>query len=64
MSKAPPRRQRAVFDDIPLPGLSLGDLVAGRTMGACTAAHATDLNFIPRTRIVAVNRRPGRQRAD
>jgi ornithine decarboxylase len=53
-----------IREDIPLPGLSLGDLVVGRTMGAYTAAHATDFNFIPRARIVAVNRRPGRQRAD
>jgi hypothetical protein len=36
----------------------------GRTMGAYTAAHATDFNFIPRARIVAVNRRPGRLHAD
>lgn len=53
-----------IREDIALPGLNLGDLVVGRTMGAYTAAHATDFNFIPRARIVAVNRRPGRQRAD
>ena len=53
-----------IREDIPLPELSLGDLVVGRTMGAYTAAHATDFNFIPRARIVAVNRRTGRQRAD
>ena len=50
-------------EEISLPGLGLGNFVVGRTMGACTAAHATDFNF-PRARIVAVNRRPGRRRAD
>jgi len=53
-----------IREDIPLPDLRLGDLVVGRTMGAYTAAHATDFNFIPRAKVIAVNRRPGRQRAD
>jgi ornithine decarboxylase len=53
-----------IREDIELPELQLGDLVVGRAMGAYTAAHATDFNFIPRAKIVAVNRRPGRQHAD
>lgn len=53
-----------IREDVPLPELDLGDLVVGRTMGAYTAAHATDFNFIPRARVVAVNRRTGRQSAD
>jgi ornithine decarboxylase len=53
-----------IREDIPLPELGIGDLVAGRMMGAYTAATATDFNFIPRARIVAVNPRPGRHDAD
>jgi ornithine decarboxylase len=44
-----------IREDIPLPELEIGDLVAGRMMGAYTAASATDFNYIPRARIVAVN---------
>jgi ornithine decarboxylase len=44
-----------VHEDIPLPMLEVGDLVAGRMMGAYTAASATEFNFIPRARVVAVN---------
>jgi ornithine decarboxylase len=53
-----------IREDIPLPGLGIGDLIAGRMMGAYTAASATDFNYIPRARIVAVNegRRPSRAR--
>jgi len=52
-----------IREDIPLPELAIGDLLVGRMMGAYTSATATDFNFIPRAKIVAVNRRPGRQRA-
>jgi ornithine decarboxylase len=52
-----------VREDVPLPELAIGDLVVGRMMGAYTSATATDFNFIPRARIVAVNRRPGRRNA-
>ncbi|MBP9590545.1 MAG: type III PLP-dependent enzyme [Steroidobacteraceae bacterium] len=44
-----------VREDIPLPGLEVGDLLLGRMMGAYTSATATDFNFIPRARLVAVN---------
>jgi ornithine decarboxylase len=42
-------------EDLPLPELQIGDLVVGRMMGAYTCASATDFNFIPRARIVALN---------
>jgi len=44
-----------VREDIPLPELEIGDLIAGRMMGAYTVASATDFNFIPRARVVALN---------
>jgi ornithine decarboxylase len=44
-----------VREDLPLPELQIGDLVVGRLMGAYTAATATDFNFIPRAKIVALN---------
>jgi ornithine decarboxylase len=53
-----------IREDIALPELAIGDLIAGRMMGAYTAAHATDFNFIPRATLVAVNRHPGRHHAD
>ena len=46
-----------IREDIPLPELQIGDLLVGRMMGAYTSATATDFNFIPRARIVAVNQR-------
>jgi ornithine decarboxylase len=46
-----------IREDLPLPELQIGDLVVGRMMGAYTAASASDFNFIPRARIVAVGRR-------
>jgi len=53
-----------IREDVPLPDLAIGDLLVGRMMGAYTAATATDFNFVPRARIIAVNRRSGRQDAD
>jgi ornithine decarboxylase len=52
-----------IREDIPLPELRIGDLLAGRVMGAYTAATATDFNFIPRAKIVAVNQRRRRSNA-
>lgn len=49
-----------IREDIQLPELQLGDLVIGRMMGAYTACSASDFNFIPRAKIVALN---GRARA-
>ena len=53
-----------VREDVPLPELQVGDLVAGRMMGAYTSATATDFNFIPRARVVAVNVRRRHPHAD
>ncbi len=53
-----------VREDIPLPELQIGDLVVGRMMGAYTACSATDFNFIPRARIVALNVKARSWRAD
>ncbi len=53
-----------VREDIPLPELQLGDLVVGRMMGAYTACSATDFNFIPRAKIVALNVQAGTRHAD
>jgi ornithine decarboxylase len=44
-----------IREDIPLPELAIGDFVAGRMMGAYTTASATDFNYIPRAKIVALN---------
>jgi ornithine decarboxylase len=41
--------------DLELPLLEPGDLIAGETMGAYTAASACDFNGVPRARIVVVN---------
>lgn len=46
-----------VREDIPLPELQIGDLVVGRMMGAYTACSASDFNFIPRAKIIALNAR-------
>jgi hypothetical protein len=72
MSKAPPRRQRTVFRPLARPQLE--GLLArhGTPLLAIDCASirrpysalATDFNFIPRAKVIAVNRRPGRQRAD
>jgi ornithine decarboxylase len=53
-----------IREDIPLPELEIGDLIVGRMMGAYTAATATDFNFIPRAKMIAVGRRARRQRGD
>jgi len=46
-----------VREDIPLPELQIGDLVVGRMMGAYTACSASDFNFIPRAKIIALHAR-------
>lgn len=52
-----------VREDLPLPELQIGDLVVGRMMGAYTCASATDFNFIPRAKVVAVDGARGKPRA-
>jgi ornithine decarboxylase len=44
-----------IDDTLDLPMLEAGDLVVGRAMGAYTSAAATDFNFVPRARVLAVN---------
>jgi ornithine decarboxylase len=44
-----------VREDFPLPELQIGDLIVGRMMGAYTCASATDFNFIPRARVIALH---------
>jgi ornithine decarboxylase len=53
-----------VREDIPLPELEIGDLVVGRMMGAYTACSASDFNFIPRAKVVALNAQARLGRAD
>jgi ornithine decarboxylase len=48
-----------IHEDLSLPDLQIGDVVVGYMMGAYTAATATDFNFIPRARIVPINRSAG-----
>jgi ornithine decarboxylase len=47
-----------VREDVPLPELQVGDLVVGRLMGAYTWATATEFNFFPRPKIVALHAPP------
>ena len=47
-----------IAEQIELPVLAIGDLVIGRTMGAYTAASATDFNALPRARLVTINAPP------
>jgi ornithine decarboxylase len=53
-----------IREDIPLPELAIGDLVVGRMMGAYTCASATDFNFIPRAKVIAINAHAKVQHAD
>ena len=48
-----------IAENLMLPRLKVGDLIAGRAMGAYTWACATEFNFFPKPAVVAVNRRPG-----
>ncbi|MFV8820018.1 type III PLP-dependent enzyme [Haliea sp. E17] len=44
-----------IAEDLELPELQIGDLLVGHSMGAYTAASATDFNGFPRARVVLVN---------
>lgn len=44
-----------VRESIDLPELEAGDVLVARAIGAYTSACATDFNFVPRARVVAVN---------
>lgn len=44
-----------VSEDIVLPELAIGDVIVARQVGAYTTATATDFNFFPRAKVLAVN---------
>lgn len=44
-----------IADEIQLPELEIGDLVVGRSMGAYSAASASEFNSIPKTKILVLN---------
>jgi ornithine decarboxylase len=46
-----------IRENLELPLLEAGDLIIGRQMGAYTSCSASDFNFIPRARRLAVNAR-------
>jgi ornithine decarboxylase len=52
-----------IREDVPLPELEIGDLIVGRVMGAYTHASATDFNFLPRARVLAINTVPDQSAA-
>jgi len=47
-----------VAEDLAMPELAIGELVIGRQIGAYSLATATDFNFFPRARVLAVNVAP------
>lgn len=44
-----------IAEDVQLPALQLGDLVAGHMMGAYTAASATEFNLLKKAKVVVLN---------
>jgi len=47
-----------IAEDIPMPELEIGELLIARQIGAYTVACATDFNFFPRAKVIAVNVEP------
>jgi ornithine decarboxylase len=47
-----------VAEDIPMPVLEVGERLVARQIGAYTMACATDFNFFPRAKVIAVNVEP------
>jgi len=47
-----------IAEDVQLPELQLGDLVAGHMMGAYTAASATEFNSLKKAKVVVLNSQP------
>jgi ornithine decarboxylase len=47
-----------VAEDIPMPLLEVGERLVARQIGAYTMACATDFNFFPRAKVIAVNVEP------
>lgn len=49
-----------IAEDLPMPVLEIGERLVARQAGAYTMATATDFNFFPRAKVIAVNvERPG-----
>jgi ornithine decarboxylase len=44
-----------VAEDLPMPVLAIGERLVARQAGAYTMATATDFNFFPRAKVIAVN---------
>ena len=47
-----------VAEDLPMPVLEIGERLLARQIGAYTSACATDFNFFPRAKVIAVNVEP------
>lgn len=47
-----------IAEDLPMPELEIGELLIARQIGAYTVACATDFNFFPRAKVIAVNVEP------
>ena len=44
-----------IRENVQLPLLDMGDIIVGRSMGAYTAATASDFNFFPRATLLAID---------
>jgi ornithine decarboxylase len=44
-----------IAEDLPMPVLEIGERLVARQAGAYTMATATDFNFFPRAKVIAVN---------
>lgn len=51
-----------IAENLSLPELQIGDLIVAGTMGAYTAASASEFNSIPKTKIIVVNAPPPARR--
>lgn len=47
-----------VAEDLPMPVLAIGERLVARQIGAYTIATATDFNYFPRAKVIAVNVEP------
>lgn len=47
-----------IAEDLPMPKLGIGEILVARQIGAYTMSTATDFNFFPRARVIAVNVEP------
>ena len=47
-----------IAEDLPMPVLAIGERLVARQIGAYTMATATDFNYFPRAKVIAVNVEP------